>query len=179
MDRDLTWEQYQEKTRQELIELEKKASKMRKEKQTTIYILTHPHSGTLKDLINVNGDEILGKALLRYKTETNDFSNYDGLDSCNILEYLYCENSAYEIILESGDGIKIGEIDRESYPNDDRKVIDCEIQFYDVIPTVEELFAYLFDEESRYKIIRKKDNVELVDTTSKIRLNAKTKKLVR
>lgn len=179
MNKDLIWEQYLENIRQEIDDIEKKQSNMHMERRVLKYMASHPKSGNLSDLMNINGDEAKGKALLRYRTGVlNDCFNYDKLESCNILECLYCENSVYEIMLESGNGIKKGERDIESYHNDHTKNIDneYEIWFYDIIPTEDELFSYLFDEESRYKIIRKVDNEEIVDATFKIRSNHKTKK---
>ena len=163
MDNDLTWEQYLEKIRLELEELERKKSRESRKKQVLYYMVSHPNAGTLSDLMDVNGVEVKGKALLRYKTN----------EPCNILECLYCEDSTYEIILESGNGIKNGQENIES------SSFDHEILFYDIIPTEEELFSYLFDENSRYKIIRKIDNAEIIDTTSMIRPVVENKKLVK
>lgn len=163
MDNDLTWEQYLEKIRLELEELERKKSRESRKKQVLYYMVSHPNAGTLSDLMEVNGVEVKGKALLRYKTN----------EPCNILECLYCEDSTYEIILESGNGIKKGQENIDSYS------FDHEILFYDIIPTEEELFSYLFDENSRYKIIRRTDNAEIIDTTSMIRPVVKNKKLVK
>ncbi|MBQ6498251.1 MAG: hypothetical protein IJI58_06000 [Bacilli bacterium] len=163
MDNDLTWEQYLEKVRLELEELERKKSRDSRKREVLFYMASHPKSGAFDDLMDVNGIDVKGKALLRYKKN----------ESCDILECLYCENSAYEIILESGNGIKNGQEDINSYP------FDHEILFYDIIPTEGELFSYLFDEHSRYKIIRKVDNAEIIDTTSMIRPAVGNKKLVK
>ena len=163
MNNDLTWEQYLGKVRLEIEELERKKARDSREKKVFYYMVSHPKSGTLNDLMEVNGVEVKGKALLRYKTN----------EPCNILECLYCEDSTYEIILESGNGIKNGQEDINSYP------FDHEILFYDIIPTEGELFSYLFDEHSRYKIIRKVDNAEIIDTTSMIRPAVGNKKLVK
>ena len=168
MDNDLTWEQYLEKIRLELEELERKKSRESRKKQVLYYMVSHPNAGTLSDLMDVNSNEIKARALFRYK-QLNDCSN----ETCDILKCLYCENGAYEIILESGNGIKNGQEKIES------SSFDHEILFYDIIPTEEELFSYLFDENSRYKIIRKIDNAEIIDTTSMIRPVVENKKLVK
>ena len=46
MDEGLTWEEYLERTRQELIRIEKEAIRMRKELNVLKYMATHPNSGT-------------------------------------------------------------------------------------------------------------------------------------
>ena len=76
-------------------------------------------------------------------------------------------------MLESGNGIKKGEMDIES------DSYNHEMLFYDMVPTEEDLFLYLFDEESRYKIIRKIDNAEIIDTTPKIRTSSKIRRLLK
>lgn len=170
MDNDLTWKQHLEKVRLEIEKIERNKSIESRKRKVLDYMVSHPKSGTWSDLIDVNGNEVKSKALFRYKKGIhNDCSN----KLCDILECLYCENSAYEIILESGNGIKNGQEDINSYP------FDHEILFYDIIPTEGELFSYLFDEHSRYKIIRKVDNAEIIDTTSMIRPAVGSKKLVK
>ena len=160
MDEDLTWEEYLERTRQEIIKIEKEKTRMHKEKQVLMYMATHPNSGNLDDLMSVNGDEVIASAILRYNKE---------IETNKVLSSLYCDNSTYEIILEN---------DKES-TNEKTKRNDYEILFYDINPDENEVFSYLFDEDSRYKIIRKKDNKEIIDTTQKIRPSNKIKKLVK
>ena len=124
--------------------------------------------------MHVNDNEVKGRALLRFRTGVlNDCLDCDKLESCSIIDCLYCENSAYEIMLESGNGIKKGEMDIES------DFYNHEMLFYDMVPTEEDLFLYLFDEESRYKIIRKIDNAEIVDTTPTIRTSSKIRRLLK
>lgn len=160
MDEGLTWEEYLERTRQELIRIEKEAIRMRKELNVLKYMATHPNSGNLDDLMSVNGDEVIASAILRYNKE---------IETSKVLSSLYCDNSTYEIILEN---------DKES-TNEKPKRNDYEILFYDINPDENEVFSYLFDEDSRYKIIRKKDNKEIIDTSQKIRSSNKIKKLVK
>ncbi len=160
MNEGLTWEEYLERTRQELIRIEKEAIRMRKELNVLKYMATHPNSGNLDDLMSVNGDEVIASAILRYNKE---------IETSKVLSSLYCDNSTYEIILEN---------DKES-TNEKPKRNDYEILFYDINPDENEVFSYLFDEDSRYKIIRKKDNKEIIDTSQKIRSSNKIKKLVK
>ena len=172
MDRDLEWEEYKKKVRQEIENIQKKSSDTAREKEVLKYLVTHPKSGVFDDLMHVNDNEVKGRALLRFRTGVlNDCLECDKLESCSIIDCLYCENSAYEIMLESGNGIKKGEMNIES------DVYNHDMLFYDMVPTEEDLFLYLFDEESRYKIIRKTDNVEIVDTTPKIRTSSKIRRL--
>ena len=174
MHKDKDWEEYQEKNRKEILRIEKNSINMAREKEVFKYLVTHPKNGSLNDLISINGIELLGKALLKLKTENlNDCSNCNNSELNDILECLYCINSSYEIILENGNGIKMNEIDKNS------NYKEYDILFYDIIPNETELFSYLFDDESRYKIIRKIDNVELFNTTSKIRTNSINKELVK
>lgn len=129
----------------------------------------------------IDYSDAVGKASLVYRTEIKDTcSAYDPFELCDILECLYCDNSAYAITLESGSGIVKSEKDLYSYPDEHQGLIDHdhEILFYDRVPLAEELYDYLFDEESKYKIIRKSDNEVMVDTTKRRVEKDSVKKLV-
>lgn len=125
---------------------------------------------------------VVGKARLIHRTEIVDScASYDPLGLCNILECLYCENCAYSIELESGNGIIKSDKKIEEYSKEHPSGMtdeEHEILFYDKVPSEEELFQYLFEEESKYKIIRKNDNVIMVDTTKQIEEKGPVKKLV-
>lgn len=132
----------------------------------------------IKPKNEIDYEGVVGKAILKHRTEINDYcASYDPFGLCNILECLYCENAVYQIILENGEGIINSEKDLNLYPNDHSNGMiddDHEILFYDYVPTADNLYSYLFSEDSKYKIIRKSDNVIMVDTTKK----ANVKKLV-
>ena len=105
MDKD--WIQHLDETRQKLENIEKRKSKMANVRKIISYIAAHPRSGELSELLCVNGDEVIGKALLRMKTGiSSDCSRNDKFEIGNILDCLYCENSAYDFILETNDDIK-------------------------------------------------------------------------
>ena len=174
MDRDLEWDEYLKKVRQEIENIERKKLNTAREKEVLKYLVTHPKNGAIDDLMSVNGIEVIGKAVLKLKMDmSNNCSNCNKIELCDILECLYCNNSSYVITLENGNGIKKNAIDIDSNYH------EYEILFYDIIPTEMELFSYLFDDESRYKIIRKVDNTEVFDTTYKIRLSNKIKQLTK
>lgn len=130
----------------------------------------------------IDYEGVVGKATLVHRTEIVDScASYDPFGLCNILECLYCDNCAYIIELESGNGIFKSDKKIVEYPKEHSSGMtddDHEILFYDRIPLEEELFQYLFDEESKYKIIRKKDNLIMVDTTKIAKEQGPVKKLV-
>lgn len=120
-----------------------------------------------KDDTSYNYDGIAGKALLEYRTGIQDHcSAYDPFGECNIMECLYCNNCYYKITMENGESISnCGDFDLSSLRSDSRGIEDYnhEILFYDYIPDIDDLFSYLFDEKSKFKILRTSDNIIMVD----------------
>lgn len=118
---------------------------------------------------SINSNEVLGNAILIRRTEIKDLcSNYDNYDVCNVIDCLYCDNCNYMIFLEEFKGIIKSLKSLYYYPKEHLNGIidhDHEILFYDEVPSEEDLFNYLFDEDSRFKIVRKSDNKIIVDTT--------------
>lgn len=108
----------------------------------------------------------VGKATLKHKSiALSPCANYNKLDLNNILECIYCGNCYYEIILENGDKISNFN-DNFNIINDTDKLntsIDYDIIFYDYVPKIDDLFAYLFDENSLYRIVRLSDKVIVND----------------
>ena len=103
--------------------------------------------------------------MLEYRTGIKDYcAAYDPFGLCNIMECLYCENCYYKITLENGESISNCDIDLNTLSNN-REFEDenHEILFYDYVPEVDDLFSYLFDDNSKYRIIRKEDNVITYD----------------
>ena len=121
---------------------------------------------------------VVGSAKIIHKTDVNfSCSNHDSLGLCNVLECLYCDNSAYMIMLESSEGIIKSDNDTfsDKFSKDGKLTdYDHEILFYDKIPKIDELFSYLFDENSQYRIIRKIDNEIMVDKVKQVDEEAKT-----
>ncbi len=113
-----------------------------------------------------NYDCVVGKALLEYRTGVNELcSQIDSLGLCNIMDCLYCNNCYYKITLENGEAIANTDVDLKSLDNKRRgfEDVDHEILFYDYVPDIDDLFGYLFDDNSQFKIVRKNDNMVMVD----------------
>lgn len=124
--------------------------------------------------------DVLGRAIIINRTEIKDkCSNYSKFDSCNILDCLYCDNCNYMILLAEYNGIIKSLKSLYSYPKEHLNGLidnDHELLFYDRIPQDNELYDYLFDQESKYIIIRKIDNEIIVDTTKMIQDKIHSKK---
>ena len=104
---------------------------------------------------------VIGKALLEYRTGIKDYcAAYDPFGLCNIMECLYCENCYYKITLENGESISNCDIDLNTLSNN-REFEDenHEILFYDYVPKIDDLFNYLFDEQSQFRVVRTSDNL--------------------
>jgi len=127
-----------------------------------------------KDDTSYNYDGVVGKALLEYRVGIHDCcAAYDPFGLCNIMECLYCENCYYKITMENGESISnCGNIDLNTLNNNSRgfEDDDHEILFYDYVPKTDDLFSYLFDEESQFRIVRTSDHLVMNDYV-------KTKKL--
>ncbi len=109
---------------------------------------------------------VVGKALLEYRTGIKDSCvSYDPLVLCNIMECLYCENCAYKITMENGEAIATTDIDLNTLDNSSRgfEDDDHEILFYDFVPEINDLFSYLFDENSEFRVLRTSDNIVMND----------------
>lgn len=113
-----------------------------------------------------NYDGVVGKALFEHRTGINDYcAHYDPFGLCRTMECLYCENCYYKITLENGEAISNTDKDLNSFDNKNRGFADDdhEILFYDYVPKIDDLFAYLFDEDSQFRMVRKSDNIVMVD----------------
>lgn len=129
-------------------------------------ILESSHRGKT---INYKG--VVGKALLEQRTYIKKHcSEYDPFGLCNIMECLSCENCYYKITLENGESISNTEVNLSKIAKRSAwdSVIDDdhEILFYDYIPKITKLLAYLSDEESQFRVIRKSDNEMMVNKVS-------------
>ncbi len=116
----------------------------------------------IKSRVLLDREDALGEVLLEHRTEKEGpCSTFDPFGSCNIMDCLYCPNSDFKISYPNGDRLftedDIDSISKK-YLDDDHVII-----FYDRIPSIDELYAYLFDEESQFKIIRLSDNRVMVN----------------
>lgn len=108
-----------------------------------------------------NYDGVVGKALLERRTGINGTCRkYE----CSVMDCLYCDNCYYRITLDNGEtiaySVKLKEINDE---NRELFTDDYEILFYDFVPKIDDLFCYLFDEDSHFRLVKKNDNIRLVD----------------
>ena len=123
-----------------------------------------------------NYEGVVGKALLEYRVGINAHcASYDPFGLCNIMECLHCDNCYYKITMENGELITNTDVDLNTLNNSTRGFEDDnhEILFYDYVPKIEDLFSYLFDEKSEFKILRLSDNIVMNDYVNK------SKKLVK
>lgn len=112
-----------------------------------------------KNIFDYTG--VVGKAFLEYRVGVNDHcAAYDPFGLCNIMQCLYCDNCYYKITMENGEAITNADDDLNSIIVNSRGFDDdChEILFYDYVPKIEDLYGYLFDENSEFKILRTSDN---------------------
>ena len=109
----------------------------------------------------------LGKAVIEARTCINEpCSNINPFGTCNITDCLYCPNAKYRITYETGEELATDD-NIYQYPYIHKGCLDDEdfiILFYDRIPPIDELYDYLFDDNSSYKIVRVSDNVVLNNT---------------
>ena len=113
-----------------------------------------------------NYEGVVGKALLEYRVGINDHcGSYDPVGLCNIMECLYCDNCYYKITMENGESISNTDVDINTLNNSTRgfEDYDHEILFYDYVPKTDDLFSYLFDENSEFKVLRLSDNMVMND----------------
>ena len=113
-----------------------------------------------------NYEGVVGKALLEHRVGINDHcASYDPFGLCNIMECLYCDNCYYKITMENGESISNTDVDLNTLNNRTRGFEDDnhEILFYDYVPKIDDLFSYLFDENSEFKVLRVSDNVVMSD----------------
>ena len=116
----------------------------------------------IKENITYDYDGVVGKDLLEYRTGIkNHCAFYDPFGLCNIMECLYCENCYYKITMESGESISNSDVDLNTLDNSSKGFEDDnhEILFYDYVPKIDDLFSYLFDEKSEFRILRTSDNM--------------------
>ena len=115
---------------------------------------------------------VVGKALLEYRVGIKDHcAAYDPFGLCNIMECLYCENCCYKITIENGEAIANSDVDLSTLDNSTRgfEDDDHEILFYDYVPEIDDLFSYLFDENSEFKVLRTSDNIVMNDYVKNIK----------
>ena len=113
-----------------------------------------------------NYEGVVGKALLEYRVGINNpCASYDPFGHCNIMECLYCDNCYYKITMENGESIFSADVDLNTLNNSTRGFEDDnhEILFYDYVPKIDDLFSYLFDENSKFKVLRLSDNMVMND----------------
>ena len=113
-----------------------------------------------------NYEGVVGKALLEYRVGINNpCASYDPFGHCNIMECLYCDNCYYKITMENGESIFSADVDLNTLNNSTRGFEDDnhEILFYDYVPKTDDLFSYLFDENSEFKVLRLSDNMVMND----------------
>ena len=113
-----------------------------------------------------NYEGVVGKALLEYRVGINNpCASYDPFGHCNIMECLYCDNCYYKITMENGESISNTDVDINTLNNSTRGFEDDnhEILFYDYVPKTDDLFSYLFDENSEFKVLRLSDNMVMND----------------
>ena len=107
-------------------------------------------------------DGVVGRAFLEYRTCIKvPCAQKDPFGLCNVMECLYCNNCYYKITLENGEFITNTNVDLNTLNDDGRGIKDYNhvILFYDYIPNIDDLFWYLFDENSQFRIVRTKDSV--------------------
>ena len=126
-------------------------------------MVINTHRFLLKTLDDYDG--VVGKALLTYRTCINEICTKP---MCTIDKCLYCDNCYYNITLENGDVLSNSEADLSKINNYDKGIDDDdhEILFYDHVPLVDDLFGYLFDDNSQFRIVRKEDKVIVYDHVS-------------
>lgn len=111
-------------------------------------------------------DGVVGKATLEYRTGIKKLCvHYDPFGLCNIIECLYCENCYYNITIENGEVLSNSNIELSAI-NDNYKEFEDdthEILFYDYVPDINNLFNYLFSEESQFRIVRTRDKIVMND----------------
>ncbi len=97
-------------------------------------------------------DDAIGDALFEVKKE----SSY----SCgDILSYLYCGKCYYKILYSEYEGIMFNNLDDEK----NITLEQYEILFYDIVPEVDQIYSYLFDDQSSYRIVRFSDGQVVLD----------------
>lgn len=109
-------------------------------------------------------DDAVGDALLEIKRGLID--SYD-----DILSYLYCENCSYKISYSDNEGIYMNGITDKTNNVSEQ----YEILFYDIVPEVDQLYSYLFSDNSSYRIVSFLDGQVVLDHTK----NEKNKVLKR
>ena len=123
-------------------------------------------------------NKAVGKALLEYRTGIKDHcDSYDLFGLCSIKDCLCCENCYYKITLENGEAIANSNIDLNTLDNNSRGFEDDnhEILFYDNVPNIDDLFNYLFSDDSEYRIVRLSDNIVMSDHVTSGKKLVKTK----
>ena len=116
----------------------------------------------IKSRVLLDREDALGEAILEHRTEKKGpCYEYNSIGFCNIMDCLYCENCDFKISYPNGDKL---------FTNDDldcisKKFLDEDhvIIFYDRVPSIHELYSYLFDANSQFKIVRLSDNYTMVD----------------
>jgi hypothetical protein len=67
--------------------------------------------------------------------------------------------------MENGESISNTDVDLNTVDNNSRGFEDDnhEIFFYDYVPKIDDLFSYLFDEKSQFRVVRTSDHLIMND----------------
>ena len=95
--------------------------------------------------------------LFLQRERKNSCGLYDPFGLCTIVDCLQCENSVYRIAFDNG--VCLETIDFDDKENKSEKYL---LEFKDEIKR--DIFEYLIDDNSDYRITRLSDNVVLRDT---------------
>lgn len=130
-----------------------------------------------KELENYDG--VLGLAFLEHISGINSHCvTHAKHRQCDIMNCLYCNNSYFKIALQNGDvivspGVELSKDIKEKVEADD---YDYEILFYDFVPNVDELYSYLFSNNSSFRFVRTWDNIIIIDHKAPYKTLARNKK---
>ena len=101
-------------------------------------------------------------------------SYYDQFGICSVLDCLCCDNSYFKISFKNTESIVFNGEEKSL----DRFSLDdtYEILFFDRVPNIEELYSYIYDDDSEYIIINKDTKLVVVDKLKKNKQYKLTKK---
>lgn len=112
----------------------------------------------------------VGSAIIEHRTGIKDCcAHYDPFGMCSILDCLTCENCCYKITLENGEAIANSNTDLSTITESGTGFSDDDyaIYFYDQVPDIDNLFNYLFSDESKYRLVRTSDEEIMGDNVFK------------
>lgn len=120
----------------------------------------------MNDITKSIYDEVVGEVLLQIRTnKLRPCTYYSPFGLCRTLECLYCENCDFMITYPNSEAIATNDNLRKEmqHVTDD----DFEILFYDRLPDIDELYSYLFSDDSQFRIVRLSDSEVMVDHVNK------------